>query len=53
MSRNGGEKWLRDMEREAKERLEKNKKKPEKAKAPDEKFIKQMERENRGNNGDR
>ena len=53
MSRNGGEKWLRDMEKEAKERMEKNKKKSEKVPAPDKKFIKQLERDNRGNNGDR
>ena len=53
VSRNGGEKWLRDMEKEAKERMERNKKEKKKPKAPDEKFIKQLERDNRGNNGDR
>ena len=30
MSRNGGEKWLRDMEKEAKERMERNKKEKKK-----------------------
>lgn len=53
MSRNDDEKWLRDMEKEARERMEKNKKDPKKVPAPDKKFIKELEREERGNKRDR
>lgn len=47
------ERLVRKEEKEARERAKYYKENPDKAPKPDEKFIKQLERDNRGNNGDR